>query len=77
MTSKTDGVAEGYLSECEAENQRLRDEVARLDSLIDKGLYAEIERLRAIVETAATMVNQADPDLSAAMLRQLDRAKAK
>jgi hypothetical protein len=33
---------------------------------------AEIERLRAIVQTAAAMVQHADPDLAAALLRQLE-----
>jgi len=38
-------------------------------------LAAENERLRASIETAAAMVNQADPDLSAALLRLLTRDK--
>jgi predicted nucleic acid-binding Zn-ribbon protein len=34
----------------EAENKRLQDEVSRLDALIDRGLYAEIERLRGLLK---------------------------
>lgn len=40
-------------------------------------LHAENERLRAAVETAAAMVNQADPDLSAALLKLLGRDKCR
>jgi len=43
-------------------------------SLADKTiaeLKAENQQLRAAVETAAAMVEQADPDLSAALLRLL------
>jgi seryl-tRNA synthetase len=34
---------------------------------------AEVERLRAVVETAAAMVRKADPDLADALLRQLNQ----
>lgn len=63
-----------------AENEQLRTGAiaATLDRAWDDviaeraALHAENERLRAVVQTAAAMVKQADPDLSSALLRQLD-----
>jgi len=42
--------ADGVMIELRAEVERLRDENTRLDALIDRGLFAEIDRLRAALE---------------------------